>query len=65
MRDGFIAKISRNGTFSTGMKNRISAPVDDLNAGVVPMTCDVGVHGRNEAADRVERAQRRQRPPAN
>ena len=31
-RDGFIAKISRNGTFSTGMKNRISAPVDVLNA---------------------------------
>ena len=31
-RDGFIAKISRNGTFSTGMKKRISAPVDVLNA---------------------------------
>ena len=32
MRDGFIAKINRNGTFSTGMKKRISAPVDVLNA---------------------------------
>src|SRR3954447_8051568 len=31
-RDGFIAKINRNGTFSTGMKNRISAPVETLNA---------------------------------
>src|SRR3954471_4754830 len=37
VRDGFIAKIKRNGTFNTGMKNRISAPVDVLNAFVSPM----------------------------
>src|SRR3954471_19134383 len=36
VRDGFIAKISRNGTFNTGMKNRISAPIDVLNAFVSP-----------------------------
>src|SRR4029079_2650466 len=36
-RDGFIAKIRRNGTFNTGMKKRISAPVDALNAAVSPM----------------------------
>src|SRR6185436_6987606 len=36
-RDGFMAKISRNGTFRTGMKKRISAPVDVLNALVCPI----------------------------
>ena len=37
-RCGFAAKISRNGTFSTGMKKRISAPVEVLNALVWPVT---------------------------
>ncbi len=27
-----MAKIRRNGTFNTGMKNRISAPIEVLNA---------------------------------
>src|SRR5262249_44795442 len=41
-RCGLYAKISRNGTFKTGMKNRISAPVDVLKALTVSMTCTVG-----------------------
>src|SRR5688500_2091439 len=37
-RCGLYAKIKRNGTFNTGMKKRISAPVDVLNAVVWPIT---------------------------
>ena len=36
-RYGLYAKINRNGTFNTGMKKRISAPVEVLNALVSPI----------------------------
>ena len=36
-RCGLYAKINRNGTFNTGMKKRISAPVEVLNALVSPI----------------------------
>src|SRR5262245_22860989 len=47
-RCGFIAKINRNGTLSTGMKNRTSAPVEVLNALVWPITRVVGPGGAGQ-----------------
>ena len=47
-RCGLYAKINRNGTFSTGMKNRISAPVEVLNALVWPIFSQVRLPARSD-----------------